>query len=451
MVFSSSDHGTGVGSVADHGDGTYTSTIAPSRSPGDVTITATDTSVTPSASASATLHQVCQPDSDIGGPHCAQLTINCPPAYVGEPSRRFTVQDTTLHPATPAGTVRITIGSASGPYDASCALVPRRGVTAQSDCTKLILGARPSTAVRATYDPSSNHTPDRQITSHLLVRSGPNFNTNLRNFLATSAKAAKRSGEASLVLGLPIATGAITATGGAGTIPGTGFGGSLAAYGAAEVALSDGLERLSNQIKHHPDRNYRTVAVPRVANHPLIAAGHSVLTDAVRSLILNDLNFEALAAVLPTTLNRSVSAGKARAVADRSRQIRAAQKYLEKMAKIVKANVSLQNKLARLMRQAKIHTLTLSRPQARTAERTLGNLFPAPVIDTLRLLGATTPQIAGLITALTDRKVPLTTNLAALPAPPKLIHIERTLTTDLLAVVNDPTPGAFPKLPAVFP
>ncbi|MGI8506931.1 MAG: invasin domain 3-containing protein [Solirubrobacteraceae bacterium] len=59
--FSSSDTHETVGAVTDHGDGTYTATITSSLTPGPATITATDTSVTPNLSGSATLTQTAGP------------------------------------------------------------------------------------------------------------------------------------------------------------------------------------------------------------------------------------------------------------------------------------------------------------------------------------------------------------------------------------------------------
>ncbi len=51
VTFSSSDPGELISAVKDHGDGTYTATITSSTTPGGVTITATDASVTPNLTA----------------------------------------------------------------------------------------------------------------------------------------------------------------------------------------------------------------------------------------------------------------------------------------------------------------------------------------------------------------------------------------------------------------
>jgi len=58
---SSTDAGQRVGSVTDRGDGTYTAKIISSKTAGDATLTATDTSVDPNASGSATLRQTPAP------------------------------------------------------------------------------------------------------------------------------------------------------------------------------------------------------------------------------------------------------------------------------------------------------------------------------------------------------------------------------------------------------
>ena len=57
VSFSSSDSKDGIGSVTDHGDGTYTATVTSSTHPGHATITATDTSVSPSVSGNAALSE----------------------------------------------------------------------------------------------------------------------------------------------------------------------------------------------------------------------------------------------------------------------------------------------------------------------------------------------------------------------------------------------------------
>jgi hypothetical protein len=57
IVFSSSDPAQHVGPVVNHEDGTYSARIVSSTTPGNSTITATDASVSPGLSGSATLHQ----------------------------------------------------------------------------------------------------------------------------------------------------------------------------------------------------------------------------------------------------------------------------------------------------------------------------------------------------------------------------------------------------------
>jgi hypothetical protein len=68
VEFHSSDTGQRIGPVTETGDGIYTATITASTTPGSVTITAADTSVTPNVSGSATLEQT-------GGP----LLVNAAP------------------------------------------------------------------------------------------------------------------------------------------------------------------------------------------------------------------------------------------------------------------------------------------------------------------------------------------------------------------------------------
>ena len=61
VVFSSTDPGQTLGTVADGGDGAYTVEVTSSTTVGAATITATDESVGPAVSASATLSQVSPP------------------------------------------------------------------------------------------------------------------------------------------------------------------------------------------------------------------------------------------------------------------------------------------------------------------------------------------------------------------------------------------------------
>lgn len=74
VVFSSSDAGQTIGAVTDNSDGTYTATITSSKTIGQATITATDTAVTPGASAHTTLTQVAGPP--------ASLTVRLSPSTI---------------------------------------------------------------------------------------------------------------------------------------------------------------------------------------------------------------------------------------------------------------------------------------------------------------------------------------------------------------------------------
>lgn len=58
LRLSSSDHGQRIGAVTDNGDGTYSALVTASTTPGTSTITATDLSVSPHVSGTATLTQV---------------------------------------------------------------------------------------------------------------------------------------------------------------------------------------------------------------------------------------------------------------------------------------------------------------------------------------------------------------------------------------------------------
>jgi hypothetical protein len=70
LAISSTDPAQHVGPVVNHGDGTYSAQIVSSTTPGNSTITATDTSVSPGLSGSATLHQ----DAVPAPPHATPVT-----------------------------------------------------------------------------------------------------------------------------------------------------------------------------------------------------------------------------------------------------------------------------------------------------------------------------------------------------------------------------------------
>jgi subtilisin family serine protease len=63
--FTSDDTGLHIGAASDHGDGTYTATLTSSNTPHQITVTATDTSATPSIARQATLTQTA-PTSTFG-------------------------------------------------------------------------------------------------------------------------------------------------------------------------------------------------------------------------------------------------------------------------------------------------------------------------------------------------------------------------------------------------
>lgn len=67
IVLSSSDRAVKIGQIVDNGNGTYTATLAPSNIVGSVHLTATDTTVSPYATASTTLQQL---------PPTVQVTLN---------------------------------------------------------------------------------------------------------------------------------------------------------------------------------------------------------------------------------------------------------------------------------------------------------------------------------------------------------------------------------------
>jgi len=77
IAFSSTDSGERIGAVTDNGDGTYTAQITSSTTVGSPTVTATDSSVTPSIKGSAALTQTAGPTESLAPP-VATLTEKPP-------------------------------------------------------------------------------------------------------------------------------------------------------------------------------------------------------------------------------------------------------------------------------------------------------------------------------------------------------------------------------------
>jgi Invasin, domain 3 len=85
VTFASTDAGDVIGSVTDHGDGTYTATVTSSTTAQTATITATDSSVSPGVTGHATLTQTPPPAGGGGG---SQGAGTPPPANTSPPEAK---------------------------------------------------------------------------------------------------------------------------------------------------------------------------------------------------------------------------------------------------------------------------------------------------------------------------------------------------------------------------
>ncbi len=179
VSFSSSDPKVDIGSVTDHGDGTYTASLHPSDEPGDVTITATDTSAFGDPSGTANLEQDCQPKGSAvhaagfvqvkSKKHCTLTTMNCPNVDFGLGSGcLITVIDTTKHPTKPTGTVTVTTWAPrssgtlqlSGPCKLKRTQSPDRSI-----CEVDIVALPGNVDVLAQYPGDANHDSSLRATS----------------------------------------------------------------------------------------------------------------------------------------------------------------------------------------------------------------------------------------------------------------------------------------------
>ncbi len=88
VVFSSSDPRQAIGPVSDQGDGTYSATITSSTTVGSATITATDTSVSPSVSGQTTLTQAAGP--------VASVTVTTTPSSITADGRSTSTATATV-------------------------------------------------------------------------------------------------------------------------------------------------------------------------------------------------------------------------------------------------------------------------------------------------------------------------------------------------------------------
>lgn len=232
---------------------------------------------------------------------------------------------------------------------------------------------------------------------------------------------------------------------------GTPLAGALAGEGAVIYAVGDAATLLGGVLGDPPDPDYATVVAPHVARAPDVPSGNSPLARTTRQYDADALQFRAISAVLPTTLNRAVSAGKAGDAAARTAQIEAAIRYLDQLAALTDSEIVLQRKLAGLLRSAHEGTITLSASSRRAAEHELGRQLPKAVMTILRAFGLSAAQIDQVKRSLSATRLPASVNVAGELTNARLIASETKLAAGLQALAQDPAPAAFPTLPAEFP
>jgi hypothetical protein len=394
VSFSSSDPNVKIGPVTDHGDGTYTASLEPSEDPGDVMITASDDSVTPAATGTATLYQVCTPDNASAGArvgllastpdtrHCTTTTVHCPRATVnGFNACLIVVKDTAAHPVRPTGKVDMSIwqptiwpaGTAKNPrlyQRVSCTLQasPAGGSRTAVCLMKILLWDPRKTPVVAQVIGTSYFGDAKHRNS--AAPPGPSISVYVPGADAKALEKAYLDDQGNVLLvetlGFKAVKVAATYVGAATTVPAPPVAATAKMIETAFGAVSDGTavwagwdKYEESHLKDPPDQLYRSVPRPRLVRQPQIA-GPPLIRDA-EAFLANARNFGAIAVVLPKAVNRAITAARAKHYADAGRQIVAASEFYTQLVSIVKQDISLRRDLARLVRS--IHL----RPSGRDA------------------------------------------------------------------------------------
>jgi hypothetical protein len=385
--------------------------------------------------------------------HCVDVTVKCGNTDFPVPSACFVVaKDVSADPVAPTGTAELDIlapnyrGRVNQSATYQCQLTPAAGANPVSSyCVVNLLVNPGQTMVTPVYDGDSLH--KREEGTHIdFVTSPPasrSLSAALKDYLVTGGATLEH------IAGLEMAAGGVifVATSGVGTP----LAGALAGEGAVIYAVGDAATLLGGVLGDPPDPDYATVVAPHVARAPDVPSGNSPLARTTRQYDADALQFRAISAVLPTTLNRAVSAGKAGDAAARTAQIEAAIRYLDQLAALTDSEIVLQRKLAGLLRSAHEGTITLSASSRRAAEHELGRQLPKAVMTILRAFGLSAAQIDQVKRSLSATRLPASVNVAGELTNARLIASETKLAAGLQALAQDPAPAAFPTLPAEFP
>ena len=145
--FSSSDSAEKIGAVTDNKDGTYTATITSSKTVGPATITAVDSSVSPSVSGQATLTQTAGPASSVS-------VLLSPGSIVANGTSVSTATATVTAGATPVSGDTVTFSSTDSAEKIGAVTDNKNGTYTVTVTSSKTVGSATITAVDSSVSPS---------------------------------------------------------------------------------------------------------------------------------------------------------------------------------------------------------------------------------------------------------------------------------------------------------
>jgi hypothetical protein len=391
-------------------------------------------------------------------PHCTKTKLTCYATYFPDPGYCSVVvtdiSQKPTAPTVPSGTVNVVASTGAPGFGIplpghrflgtlTTTLTLEHTKSTNSAIALLYLISAPGTyTVTAKYVPSSSHKASSDSTT-FLVRPEPQVS--IKTELNLQGPVLQELGTYEQAVG-----SAAIIKGGAGaftsppqkTLAYLVGGTSGVAWGAITTGIGQLELRLATFLNDPPDAAYRTVAVPHVPRTPDLPAGTSPVLRTVHALLVNAVTFRAVSSVVGTAINRATSAGQAGDVAAKDKQVLAATADLDRLARIISDNISVQRKVVVLLGRAHIGTLPLARSSGR---------LPALTTTILKLLGLTPGQIAQAQSKAAATRLPATVDVASLFVNASLINSEHNEAAALLQFAADPAPQAFVGLPSVYP
>jgi hypothetical protein len=219
---------------------------------------------------------------------------------------------------------------------------------------------------------------------------------------------------------------------------------AVAVGGYCVLVTGTGINYLVTVFGDPPDPAYRTVATPDLRLARAQPQGATPLARATRALMADGLRLQAFGKALHTTMDRSVSAEKARNRAARKRQVRAASRYLKRMADLLERLVSDQAKIARVLTQEDLGTDSTPLKVLRAHQAKLAKKLAPAALRVFRSAGLSAKQIAWIQHAIATAKLQSPENVAEAFVSSSLTTAERGLASNLRELAKNPLVGARP-------